>query len=98
MEKCPLCNRDNHKPSDHHLIPKCRGGGSKDTVCICADCHSAIHALFSNKELESQYNTVESLLAHEKFSKTAKFISKQDPFGKTKTVRSKEHQKRRRNG
>ena len=98
MLLCPLCKRDNYYPSDHHLIPKCRGGGGNDLVCICESCHQAIHKLFSNKELESTYNSVESLLAHEKFAKTATFIGKQDPQTKIKTVRSKEQQNRKRNG
>lgn len=96
MENCPLCNRENYYPSDHHLIPRCRGG--EDTVCICKDCHSAIHAIFSNKELEANYNSVDSLLSHEKFAKTAKFIEKQDPQTRIRTERSKEQQGRRRNG
>lgn len=98
MEKCPLCKRDNYFPSDHHLIPKCRGGMAQNTVCICQACHSAIHALFSNKQLEAEFNSVESLLGHNKFAKTVKFISKQDPQTKIKTVRSKEQQGRHRNG
>ena len=95
MDKCPLCKRDNYYPSDHHLIPKSRGGTVEDTLCICGDCHSAIHKLFSNKELEAEYHTVEALLGHEKFSKTAKFIGKHDPQTRIKTDRSKERQGRR---
>jgi len=98
MEKCPLCKRDNYYPSDHHLVPKCRGGTAQDVQTICQDCHSAIHAIFSNKELEAEYSSVEALLNHEKFGKTAKFIGKQDPQTRIKTERSKEQQGRRRNG
>lgn len=73
---CPLCGRPNYNPSDHHLVPKSRGG--KVTETVCSDCHRAIHAMFSNKELERQYNTCEALLSHEKFSRMASFISKQN--------------------
>lgn len=98
MDKCPLCKRDNYHPSDHHLVPKCRGGGPQDTLCICESCHQAIHKLFSNKELESDYSSVEALLGHEKFAKTAAFIGKQNPQTKIKTDRSKERQGQKRNG
>ena len=48
-------------PSDHHLVPKSRGG--KATLAICRDCHRAVHAVFTNKELEQKYHTVESRTA-----------------------------------
>lgn len=95
-ETCPLCNRPMHYASDHHLVPKTRGG--KDTVTICYDCHQAIHSLFSNKDLENKYNTVDSLLSDERFAKTAKFISRQDPTRKTRTKNAKDQKRRGRNG
>lgn len=39
---CPICERPNMHPSDHHMIPRSRGGRTTET--ICADCHKAIHA------------------------------------------------------
>lgn len=95
-ETCPLCNRELLRPSDHHLVPKCRGGKKTTTICQC--CHVAIHAIFNNKELESTYNTVEALMGHEKLAKTVKFISKQDPSRPTKTDNSDSRKGRRRNG
>ena len=93
---CPLCARPNLKPSDHHLVPKSRGG--KATLTVCRDCHNAIHAQFSNKELEREFTSVEALLANEKFSKTVRFIAKQDPGGKVRTLLSREQHRRGRNG
>ena len=96
MDLCPLCQRPNYFPSDHHLVPKCRGGNVTETVC--ADCHGTIHAFFSNKELERNYNTVESLLANERFDKAIKFLSKQDPTRRTKTLQANNQKRRGRNG
>ncbi len=93
---CPLCDRPNLRPSDHHLIPRSRGGSSTET--ICRDCHNAIHAQFSNKELEKEYNSVDALLANERFARTVKFISKQDPGGKVRTVLANNQRRRGRNG
>jgi hypothetical protein len=84
-EPCPLCERPNLSPSDHHLVPKSRGG--KETLAICRDCHRAVHAVFSNKELEQRYHTVDSLLAHEEFRKMIEFIARQDPGGKVRMRR-----------
>ncbi len=93
-DPCPLCERPNRKPSDHHLVPKTRGG--KVTQTICQDCHTAIHATFSNKELEREYSTVDALLAHEGFAKIIRFIAKQD--GKVRTRLAKNQRNRGRNG
>jgi len=96
MSNCPLCRRTIYFRSKHHLVPVCRGGGEKLT--ICEDCHSAVHAQFSNKELESQYNTVEALLGNERFAKTVRFLSKQDPTRRTQTALSNNQRRRGRNG
>lgn len=92
-DPCPLCERPNYHPSDHHLVPKSRGGRVTET--ICRDCHLAIHATFSNKELEREYHTPEALLAHEGFRRMITFIAKQDPGGK---VRMRAGRERRRGG
>lgn len=73
---CPLCQRPNRSPSDHHLVPKSRGGTRTET--ICRDCHSAIHATFTNKELEREYASLEALLAHDGFRALVRYIGKQD--------------------
>jgi hypothetical protein len=74
-------------------VPKSRGG--RETQTICQDCHHAIHATLSNKDLEREYHTAEALLAHEALSRMIAFISKQDPGGK---VRVRPARGRRRGG
>jgi hypothetical protein len=96
VDPCPLCKRPNLHPSDHHLVPRSRGGTEKTN--ICQDCHDAIHETFSNKELERTYNTVEALLAHPILAKTIAFIAKQDPSRRTRTARVKSQRRRGRNG
>ena len=94
--QCPLCHRRGEKPSDHHLIPACRGGTGQDKVIICTSCHEAVHQLFSNKELEAAYNSVDALLGHETFARTARFIGRQK--GHVKTKRANNQKRRGRNG
>jgi hypothetical protein len=77
----------NFHPSDHHLVPKSRGGTVTQT--LCRDCHQAIHATFTNKELEATYNTPETLLSHAGLRAMVKFIAKQDPGGKVRVRPSK---------
>lgn len=82
---CPLCRRPNRTPSDHHLVPRSRGG--RQTETLCQDCHTAIHATFTNRELEERYSSVETLLAHEGFASIVRFIARQD--GRVRTRRSR---------
>jgi hypothetical protein len=90
---CPLCLRPNYHPSDHHFVPKSQGG--KVTTTICRDCHAAIHALFSNKDLAQRYATPEALLGHEEFRRMIAFIARQDPGGRVRTRRPRDRNRRR---
>jgi hypothetical protein len=81
--------------SDHHLVPKCRGG--KEKLPICCDCHRTIHAFFSNKQLEKEYNTVDSLLADERMKRAIAWLSKQDP-SKRNRMKTSNKKPRGRNG
>jgi hypothetical protein len=73
------------------MVPKSRGGRVTET--LCRDCHKAIHSMFSNKELEAQYHTVESLMAHEQFARMVRFIAKQD--GRVKIAKTRQRRGRR---
>ena len=75
VDPCPLCGRPNDDPTDHHLVPKSRGG--KITKTLCRDCHKAIHAVFTNAELETTYNTVDALMSHAELATMIRFIAKQ---------------------
>ena len=82
---CPLCHRPNYHPTKHHLVPKSKGGRVTETMC--RDCHRSIHAFFSNRELETQYNSAEALLAHPEFGRTIRWIAKQDGRVKIKAAK-----------
>jgi len=93
--KCPLCERDTEPGdmSDHHLVPKMKGG--RETETICHPCHRQIHALFDNYRLAKELNTVESLQAEPTFAKYLKWARKQPPGKRFKTKASKTKRKRR---
>jgi len=72
---CPLCEREMAKGvkiSEHHLIPKCKGG--KKTVYMHNICHQKIHSVFSEKELASEYYYVEKLQAHPEMKKFINWV------------------------
>ena len=78
------------------MVPRSRGG--KTTTTLCRDCHAAVHAHFTNKELEAKFNTVEALLDDERFRKTILFIKRQDPRRETRTRRPNDKRVRGRSG
>ena len=87
---CPLCNRD-IELTQHHVVPKELGG--KETIGICADCHSAIHARYTNKDLREIFFTLKLLMADPDLQRAYKFLSKQASL---KRFRNKQAKRRRR--
>lgn len=98
MEKpacCELCGRAVRRLTKHHLIPKTRHKNKKNkrhfsrrevhhrVLWLCAPCHHNIHVVFSEKELEYDYNDREKLLAHPEIQKFTAWICRQ-PDGKVK--------------
>jgi hypothetical protein len=82
--KCAICGRE-ERLTRHHLIPRTRHHNKrnkrefdrvtvKQTAGICRPCHSQIHALLTEKELERDYRTIKSLLAHREIRKFAAWI------------------------
>ena len=84
MPNCEICGRE-EVLTRHHLIPRTRHANKRNkrtfnreqvkrTVGICRPCHSQIHAVLSEKELERDWNTVEQLLTHPEIKKFACWI------------------------
>ena len=84
---CPLCGRDIILVP-HHLIPKSlheenwyKKHLTKEQMerlfMVCHDCHDAIHKFYPAKELASNFDTPEKILADDKIIKFAKFAAKQ---------------------
>ncbi len=82
---CPICERV-ETLTRHHLIPRTRHRNKRNkreferslvrqTVSICRPCHSQIHVLLTEKELERAWNTVEKLLTHPEIQRFAQWIS-----------------------
>jgi len=82
---CAICERE-ETLTRHHLIPKTRHHNKRNkrefdraevkrTVGICRPCHSQIHALVTEKELERDYRTIEKLREIPELMKFAQWIS-----------------------
>ncbi len=78
-DPCPLCKRNMLlcNLTKHHLVPKSRGG--KTTEKICRTCHRQLHALFTNKELARELNSVEALKENKDVQKYLSWVKNRNP-------------------
>jgi hypothetical protein len=75
---CWLCARPMGEMIEwHHPIPKSRGGREKQPIHPI--CHQAIHANFSNSELEKRYATAEALLGHDEIRRFVDWVDNKPP-------------------
>lgn len=91
---CPLCERPIPKSvpqSQHHLVPKLKGGKSGATVLLHHVCHKEIHASLTEAEIARDFATIEALRAHPRIAKFVTWIAKRPPefISKTKGGRRK---------
>ncbi len=82
---CALCGRE-ERLTRHHLIPRTRHHNKrnkrefdretvKETVGLCRPCHSQVHALFTEKELEREWNTLAKIREHPEVAKFVAWIA-----------------------
>ncbi len=77
IDKCPICERDMWKgPSidKHHMVPKSRGG--KETEFLHKICHRKVHSIWTNKELEKDFNDPEIIKIHPEMQKFIEWVKK----------------------
>ena len=65
---CELCLRESVRFTEHHLVPRSRGGKFGPKVRLCPTCHRQLHAMFSEKTLASELNSIERLRADPDFA------------------------------
>jgi 5-methylcytosine-specific restriction endonuclease McrA len=75
---CFLCGRAiGTKVEWHHPVPRSRGG--RHTEPVHPICHRAIHATFTNKELERTFSSADALRAHPDIRAFLRFVETKDP-------------------
>ncbi len=97
--ECDLCGRTVDEVTKHHLIPRTRHANKQNKrefdrtevrtrlALLCRPCHKQVHAVLTEKQLERDYNTLESLKAHEEIGKFIEWI-RDRPAGTQVTVHS----------
>lgn len=74
--RCELCLRDEVELTRHHLVPRTRHNNKRNKrdfdrhdvrtriALFCRPCHKMVHALFTEKQLERDFNTLEQIALH----------------------------------
>lgn len=90
IDTCALCGRE-ERLTRHHLIPRTRHHNKRNkktfsrqevtrVVGLCRPCHKQVHALFTEKELERDWNSIEKLKSHPEVAAFVAWIATK-PFG-----------------
>lgn len=89
---CGLCERpfDRTGLTRHHCLPRSLGGTPEDIALICAQCHSTVHANFTNATLEALYPTLLLLRDAPELEPYLRWVRKQPP-GRRKKNRPRRH-------
>ena len=97
LQTCSLCERQvpTGLITQHHLTPKARGGKAEHKTPLCKPCHKQLHALFSNKELERQYASIDALKSAETLQPFLKWIRKQKGARVFRTIDANRRSRRR---
>lgn len=83
---CKLCGRGftRDRLTRHHAVPKSKGGTVEHVELICGQCHTMVHATFTNRTLAALYPTVGALRAAPELAGFLKWVRKQPATRRTR--------------
>ncbi len=91
--QCELCEREMEQLTVHHLTPRQNTKRKKadpgPTAEICSACHRQVHALFDNKQLARELNSIKKLKDEPQMQKFLAWVKKQDPQKRVSVHRQK---------
>ncbi|MEQ9042040.1 MAG: HNH endonuclease [Silicimonas sp.] len=85
---CPLCERPippEARQSQHHLVPRLRGGKGGPTVLLHQICHNEIHATLTETDLARTYHTIAALRTHPRLQTFIRWVARRPPGFHSKT-------------
>jgi hypothetical protein len=85
---CGLCGRAFDRPglTRHHCLPRQKGGTSEDVELLCSQCHSMVHATYTNRTLASSYSSLAELRQAPELEKYLRWVRKQPSTRRTRNA------------
>jgi hypothetical protein len=85
---CCLCGRPFSRAqlTRHHCLPREKGGTSEDVELLCPQCHSMVHATYTNRTLASLYPTLGELRRAPELQPFLRWVRKQPPSRRTRNA------------
>jgi Fe-S-cluster-containing hydrogenase component 2 len=85
---CKLCGRSCPRSAltRHHARPKSKGGTAEDVELICGQCHTMVHATFTNATLANVYPTVADLRRAPELAAFIRWVRKQPATRRTRNA------------
>jgi hypothetical protein len=76
---CGLCGRGFGRAAltRHHCLPRQKGGAAEDVELLCGQCHSMVHATYTNNTLAGQYPTLAQLRKAPELERYVRWVRKQ---------------------
>jgi ribosomal protein L34E len=90
-DRCELCGRPVDGLTRHHLVPRTRHSNRRNKrdfgradvthriAWLCRPCHDHVHAVFTEKTLEREYNTLERLREAPAIARFVQWIADKPP-------------------
>lgn len=88
---CELCGRGGLPLTRHHLIPRTRHPNKRNKrlfsrtdvrerlAMLCRACHSMCHSVLTEKQMETQYNTLAALASHPEIARFVDWVRQKPP-------------------
>ena len=85
---CGLCGRafERSRLTKHHCLPRARGGTAEDVELLCGQCHSMVHATYTNRTLAASYATRAELRRSPELAKYVRWVRKQPATRRTRNA------------
>ncbi len=85
---CQLCGRGFTPPTltKHHCKPRAKGGTTDDVELVCGQCHTMVHATFTNETLAALYPTIQQLRTAPELAAYIKWVRKQPATRRTRNA------------